>query len=62
MRSAERSEAKKVYEQAKQEGKRASLVEQERPNIFTQNVANIEPGKKIDTEPARESFIQNLAI
>ena len=46
----ERAEAKKVYEQAKQEGKRASLVEQERPNIFTTSVANIAPGDKITVE------------
>ena len=46
----ERAEAKKVYEQAKQAGKRASLVEQERPNIFTTSVANIEPGDKITVE------------
>ncbi len=46
----ERTEAKKVYEQAKQEGKRASLVEQERPNIFTTSVANIAPGNRITVE------------
>ncbi|BFU95662.1 MAG: conserved protein of unknown function [Nitrospira sp.] len=46
----ERTEAKKVYEQAKEEGKRASLVEQERPNIFTTSVANIAPGDRITVE------------
>jgi Ca-activated chloride channel family protein len=46
----ERSEAKKVYEQAKQAGKRASLVEQERPNVFTTSVANIGPGEHITVE------------
>ncbi len=46
----ERAEAKKVYEQAKQEGKRASLVEQERSNIFTSSVANIAPGDHITVE------------
>lgn len=46
----ERAEAKKTYEQAKQEGKRASLVEQERPNMFTTSVANIAPGDKITVE------------
>ncbi len=46
----EKTEAKKVYEQAKQEGKRASLVEQERPNIFTTSVANIAPGDRITVE------------
>ncbi|MCC6139405.1 MAG: marine proteobacterial sortase target protein [Nitrospira sp.] len=45
-----RGEAKKIYEQAKQEGKRASLVEQERPNIFTTSVANIAPGDRITVE------------
>ena len=46
----ERGEAKKVYEQAKQEGKRASLVEQERPNIFTTSIANIAPRDRITIE------------
>ena len=31
----EKEEAKKIYEKAKQEGKSATLVEQQRPNIFT---------------------------
>jgi len=44
----ERSEAKQVYETAKTEGKRAALVEEERPNIFTTSVANIMPGDRID--------------
>lgn len=46
----ERTEAKKVYEQAKQQGKRTSLLEQERPNIFTTSVANIGPGEHITIE------------
>ena len=44
----EREEARKIYERAKAEGKVASLLDQERPNIFTQAVANIEPGVAID--------------
>jgi Ca-activated chloride channel family protein len=44
----EREEAKRTYEAAKSQGKRAALVEQERPNIFTTSVANIMPGDKID--------------
>ena len=43
----ERGEARRVYEAAKAEGKRASLVEQERPNIFTNSVANIGPHETI---------------
>ena len=42
-----RAEAKKVYETAKAQGKRASLLEQERPNMFTTSVANIPPHAKV---------------
>jgi Ca-activated chloride channel family protein len=45
-----REEARHAYEQAKQEGKSASLLEQERPNVFQMNVANILPGDEIKTE------------
>ena len=44
----ERQEAKRIYEQAKTDGKRAALLEEERPNIFTTSVANIMPGDQID--------------
>jgi Ca-activated chloride channel family protein len=43
----EREEARQIYEAAKAEGKRASLVEQERPNVFTNSVANIGPHETI---------------
>ena len=43
----ERAEAKKTYEQAKRKGQRASLLEQERPNMFTASVANLAPGEPI---------------
>lgn len=46
----ERQKAKKTYEKAKQAGKRASLLEQERPNIFTTSLANIAPGESISVE------------
>ena len=38
-----REEARQIYEAAKQEGKKASLLEQQRPNLFTNAVANIGP-------------------
>jgi Ca-activated chloride channel family protein len=44
----ERQEAEQVYEQAKRQGYVVSMLAQERPNVFTQAVANIEPGKQID--------------
>ena len=43
----EKEQAKKAYEAAKQEGKKATLLEQERANIFTTNVANIGPLEEI---------------
>lgn len=46
----ERNEAKRTYERAKEQGRRTSLVEQERPNIFTTSVANIGPGERVIVE------------
>ncbi|HEY9851342.1 MAG TPA: VIT domain-containing protein [Leptolyngbyaceae cyanobacterium] len=43
-----RQEAQQIYEQAKQQGRTAGLLEQERDNIFTQSLANIKPGEQID--------------
>lgn len=40
----EREEAKKEFKKAKSEGKSASLLEEQRPNVFTMDVANIMPG------------------
>ena len=49
-RIKERAEAKQLYDQAKREGKRTGLVEQERPNLFTTSVANIGPGEHVTIE------------
>jgi len=46
----EREMARKEYEDAKRQGKSASLLEQERPNVFQMNVANIMPGDEIKVE------------
>ncbi len=46
----EKAAAKATYEQAKSNGQRAALVEQERPNIFTTSVANIPPRGEIVVE------------
>lgn len=45
-----REEARKDYEDAKKMGKSASLLEQQRPNVFQMNVANIMPGDEIRVE------------
>ena len=43
-----REQAREVYEDAKRDGHLVGLLEQERPNIFTQQVANIPPGEMIE--------------
>lgn len=43
-----KEEAQQIYLQARAAGHRAALLEQHRPNVFEQRVANIEPGKAID--------------
>jgi len=43
-----REEARQIYEEARNNGQTASLLDQERTNIFTQSVANIEPGQQIE--------------
>src|ERR1700730_6205944 len=44
----EREEARKIYEAARNAGHTAALLDQERPNIFTQSVANIPPNSKVE--------------
>ncbi len=44
----EKKQARQMYEDAKKEGKTASLLEEHRPNVFQMNVANIMPGATIE--------------
>jgi Ca-activated chloride channel family protein len=53
----EREEARQIYERARNAGQAASLLDQERPNIFTQSVANILPG---DTITITISYVEYL--
>lgn len=46
----EREEAVRIYAEARRQGYVASLLTQERANIFTQRIANIEPGRGIDVD------------
>ncbi|MCC6321102.1 MAG: VWA domain-containing protein [Phycisphaerales bacterium] len=55
----EREAAKQMYESARDAGRVASLLEQERPNIFTQSIANIDPGADIDIEISYVETIDN---
>jgi Ca-activated chloride channel family protein len=43
----ERQQARVIYEQARASGQKAALTEQERPNIFTNSIANIGPGETV---------------
>nr|WP_313014626.1 marine proteobacterial sortase target protein [Brucella intermedia] len=43
----EKLAAREIYEKAKSEGKKATLIEQQRPNVFTNAVANIGPHEKV---------------
>jgi Ca-activated chloride channel family protein len=45
-----KKEARQEYEQALAEGRTASLLEQQRPNVFQMNVGNILPGDEIKVE------------
>jgi Ca-activated chloride channel family protein len=42
-----REEAGEVYRAARDAGQVASLLDQERPNVFTQSVANVMPGERV---------------
>ena len=44
----EKQQAQKIFEQARQQGQRASVVHQQRPNLFRTAVANIGPGETIE--------------
>lgn len=47
-RIQERERARRTYEAARKEGRKASLLEQKRPNVFTTSVANLEPGGQVE--------------
>ena len=55
----EKAEAKKIYQAAKKAGKKASLVEQQRANLFTNRVANIGPGEEITV---RLEYVQEVSF
>ncbi len=59
----ERKEAKRIYEEAKAQGKKASLIEQERPNMFTNSIANIGPGEIVIVQiEYQETVAQNKGV
>lgn len=56
----EKEEAKEEFEEAKSEGKSASLLEQQRANVFTMDVANIMPGDTIRIELHYTELISSI--
>lgn len=46
----ERQAAKQEFDEAKEQGKSASLLEQNRPNVFSMSLANIMPGDQVEIE------------
>jgi Ca-activated chloride channel family protein len=44
----ERKQAQQTFEKAKQAGKTATLLEEQRPNVFTMKLANVMPGDRIE--------------
>ncbi len=46
----ERRAAKQIYDDANREGKKAALVEQERPNVFTTSIAQLGPDEVVEVE------------
>jgi Ca-activated chloride channel family protein len=46
----EKQAAKQEFDEAKKQGKSASLLEQERPNVFSMSLANVMPGDQIEIE------------
>jgi Ca-activated chloride channel family protein len=47
-RVQEKAEARRTYEKARGEGRKAALMEQQRPNLFTNSVAHIGPDERIE--------------
>ncbi|MGD2166495.1 MAG: marine proteobacterial sortase target protein, partial [Gammaproteobacteria bacterium] len=54
----EREQARLEYDRARSEGRRAGLLESERPNLFTTNVANIGPGERISVAIAYQQTVR----
>ncbi len=54
----EKQEARQTYEAAKQQGVKTSLVEQQRPDVFTTAVANVGPGETVEVAIEMQQIVQ----
>ncbi len=57
-RIAERQQARQRYEKAKEEGRQAARLDQQRPNLFSTHLANIPPGESITVELQYQQPVQ----
>ena len=57
-RVREKKEARALYEAAKRDGRKASLLDQNRPNLFTTSVATINPGERV---AVRLEYLEELS-
>ena len=55
----EKQQAQKLYKKAKKQGKKVSLVSEQRPNLFTTKIANIAPGETIKISL---SYLQSITL
>jgi Ca-activated chloride channel homolog len=54
----EREQADRTYQEAKAEGKRASLLNEQRPNLFSLAISNVQPGEAIETSISYDDRLQ----
>lgn len=54
-----REDARRTYEAAKANGQVAGLLDEERPNVFTQSIANLMPGERVEI---RIEYVEPLAF
>ncbi|WP_428265368.1 VIT domain-containing protein [Haliangium sp.] len=53
----EKGEARRSYEQARRQGRSATLLEQDEPSVFTLSVANVPPGAPIEVRLAYQEVL-----
>ncbi|WP_252260100.1 marine proteobacterial sortase target protein [Erythrobacter aurantius] len=56
-----KEEAREIYEEAKANGQKAGLVEQHRPNMFRNSIANVGPGETVLVQIEFQAPIQQVA-
>lgn len=54
----EREQARREYQKAKEEGRQAARVDQQRPNLFTTRLANIPPGESVTVELSYQQLVR----